>query len=123
MRFRRVVLLALTALLLGNLAGCEYLPFGYTPIGDIVANPAAYEGREVKVKGRVQDVTKVPFMETKFYTLAADGYQIPVLTDRTLPMVDSEVVVIGEVENIAIINNQSIGLHIREIKRVDKPLW
>ena len=123
MRFHSVIVSVMVVVLLGWLAGCEYLPGGYTPIADIIANPAAYEGKQVKVKGRVQDVTKVPLMETKFYTLAANGYQIPVLTDRTLPTVNSEVVVIGEVENIAIINNQSIGMHIREIKRLDKPLW
>ena len=106
----------------GVLASCEYLPFGYTPIKDIVANPTAYEGKEVKVRGRVLEVTKIPFVEPKFYTLAADGYQLPVLTEHTTPAVDAEVVVIGRVENIAIIGNQSIGMHIRESKRLDKPL-
>lgn len=108
---------------LSVLASCEYLPFGYTPIKDIVANPTAYEGKEVKVRGRVQDVTKIPFVEPKFYTLAADGYQLPVLTEHTTPAVNAEVVVIGRVENIAIIGNQSIGMHVREIKRLDKPFW
>jgi hypothetical protein len=119
----RICGLGLLILAAALFAGCEYSPFGYTPIKEIVANPTVYEGKEVKVKGRVQEVTKIPFIEPKFYTLVADGYSLPVLTDQAIPAVDTEVVVIGRLENIAIIGSQSIGMHIREIKRVDKPIF
>ena len=38
------------------LAGCDYLPFGYTPIKDIVAAPANFDGKEVKLKGKVKEI-------------------------------------------------------------------
>lgn len=101
------------------LAGCAYVPFGYTPIKDIVENPAHYANKEVKVKGDVSDVTKLPFLDTAFYTLTQDNYQIVVTTQGTAPATNSRVVVVGTVENVAIIGDESIGLHLREIKRVD----
>ena len=38
------------AVLLCTFAGCDYLPFGYTEIGDVVRNPALYEGKEIKIR-------------------------------------------------------------------------
>lgn len=118
-----MLLVVASMVVLCAVAGCEYLPFGYTPVKDIINNPSAYDGKEVKVRGKVLEVTKIPFVESKFYNLAADGYEIPVMTDHSTPPANTEVVVIGKVENIAIINNQSIGLHIEETKRIDRPFW
>ena len=67
---RRGAPMALAGALL--LAGCDYLPFGYTPLKEIVAAPAQFEGREVKVKGRVRDVIKLPILVT-VYDLVAQG--------------------------------------------------
>jgi hypothetical protein len=116
--FQRLLALCLLFLFLTS-AACEYLPFGFTPIKDIVNNPAQYENREVKVKGVVSQVTKLPFLEIKLYILTEDNYQIPVLTRGTLPPAESRVVVTGVVENVAIVGNESVGLHLRETKRLD----
>mgnify|MGYP001445114977 CR=1 FL=1 len=54
------------------LAGCDALPYGVTPIKDITAAPANFEGKEVKLKGKVASVTKVPLLDLKAYTLRDD---------------------------------------------------
>ena len=58
------------------LAGCDYLPFGYTAIRDIVAAPANFEGKEVKLKGKVTDITRVPIVELKSFALNDDTAEI-----------------------------------------------
>ena len=40
------------------LSGCDYLPFGFTPVKEIVASPAQFEGKEVRVRGKVKDITQ-----------------------------------------------------------------
>lgn len=102
-----------------SLAACIYLPFGFTPIKDIVENPAHYENKEVKVKGTVSIVTKIPFVEMKFYILTDGKYELPVTTRGSLPSAKSKVVVVGVVENVAIIGNESLGLHIRETDKIE----
>lgn len=101
------------------LSACAYVPFGFTPIRDILAHPTQYENKQVKVLGVVSDVTKLPFLNTAFYTLTENKAQIIVTTQATTPASGSHVIVVGEVESVAIIGDQSIGLHIREIKRVE----
>ncbi|HUW50121.1 MAG TPA: hypothetical protein VMV75_03820 [Sulfuricella sp.] len=105
----------LTALML--LSGCDYLPFGLTPVKDIVASPAQFEGKEIRVKGKVKDVTKVPLVDIRFYVLDDGSGEVTVLTRNDLPAVNDTVTVKGVVESAAILGGQSIGLRIRETKR------
>lgn len=109
-----VVLLCLSAL-----HGCDYLPFGSVPVADILSNPARYEGQEVKVKGVVVDVTKISLLGVSYYTINDQGSQIMVTAKDSLPATNKQVIVIGRVANLMIIGNQSIGLHLSEIKRVE----
>lgn len=105
----------LTALLL---VGCDYLPFGHTPIGDIVAAPARFEGAEVRIKGMVKDVTKIPLLEIKLFVLIDDGAEIAVITEQPLPRVGDSVAVRGTVESAAILGGQSLGLRVTESRRL-----
>jgi hypothetical protein len=109
-----VVLLCFAAL-----TGCDYLPFGYVPVKDIVSNPAQYEGQKIKVKGVVSDVTKISLLGIRWYTLNDKGSQIMVVAKETLPVANKQVIVIGAVENFMLIGNESLGLHLSEIKRID----
>jgi hypothetical protein len=104
-------------------AGCEYMPFGYATVGEILSNPSAYDNREVKVRGTVSEVTKIPFIDLKIYALNDGGSRIVVVTQGSTPPAGAKVTVVGRVENVAIVGNESIGLHIRELKRVDKPVF
>lgn len=110
------VVLTVASLFLG---GCDYLPIGCVSISDIVANPAQYEGKTVKVRGIVSGVTKIPFVDIQYYSLADNGSQITVFPGGALPVVQANITVIGLLENITIIGNQGFGVHLKETKRVD----
>jgi hypothetical protein len=109
------ILLALT----GSLSACVYLPFGYTALGDVLSNPARFEGWTVKVRGRIAQVNKVPLLDIQSYTLAEAGHGIPVMTGNNLPTRGSWVAVVGVVHSFAIVGGRSIGVHLREKQRVD----
>jgi hypothetical protein len=105
-------------LLMGaTLPGCDYLPFGYTPVKEIVASPANFEGREVKLKGRVVDVLRLPVLG-QGYTLEQDGAQLFVITRGELPAVKSEVALKGTVRSVAIIGGKALGTQVQETKRL-----
>lgn len=99
------------------LAGCDYLPFGYTPIREILAAPAQFEGREVKLRGRVKDVMKLPIIG-QAYTLRDDGGELVVMTKGTLPPENTEIALKGIVRSTAIIGGHSFGLRVEETRRL-----
>lgn len=100
------------------LTGCDYLPFGYTPIGEITIGPARYEGQELNVKGKVIKISKLPFFEIKSYTLQDRTGEIIVVTEHTLPSVDETVAIKAIVKTAAILDNQSFGLRLQEVKKL-----
>jgi hypothetical protein len=100
-----------------TLPGCDYLPFGYTPVKEIVASPANFEGREVKLKGRVVDVLRLPVLG-QGYTLEQDGAQLFVIARGDLPAVKSEVALKGTVRSVAIIGGKALGTQVQETKRL-----
>jgi hypothetical protein len=100
-------------------SGCDYLPTGRVTIKDIISNPSQYDGKEVKVKGVVSDVTKIPLVGVKFYVLNDQNAQIFVVPKESVPASKSTVTVIGVVKNVAIIGGESIGPHIEEVRRVE----
>ncbi len=99
------------------LAGCDALLFGVTPIRDITAAPANFEGKEVKLKGKVASITKLPLVDMKSYTLRDDTGEITVTTQGALPAVNDGVGVRGTVKSTAIIGGHSLGLRVEESKR------
>jgi len=121
---RSLFAICLTAGLLFStltLTGCDYLPFGYVTVGEIVSNPTKYEGKRIKVRGVASDVTKIPFLDVKLYVLKDQGSQIMVVAKESIPTAGEKVAVVGIVENVAILGSESIGLHLREIKRLGIP--
>ena len=100
------------------LAGCDYLPFGYTSIREITAAPASFEGKEVKLKGEVKALTKVPLLDLKSFVLQDGTGEIAVTTKGALPAANSKVVLTGTVASAAIIGGQSLGLHVSETRRL-----
>ncbi len=99
-------------------AACDKLPFGYTKIGDIVKNPAAFDGKELKIQGKVVEVTKLPLIEKKFFNLDDGTGQILVTTEQNVPGMGEKVAVRVRVKSIAIKDTKSIALHATEIKRL-----
>lgn len=108
-----------TALLIAVLllAGCDALGLGVTPVKEVTTAPANFEGKEVRLKGRVVSVTKVPLLDMKAYTLRDDSGEITVTTQGELPAVSDTVGVSGKVKSAAIIGGQSLGLRVEEVKR------
>ncbi len=90
---------------------CDKLPFGYTKIGDIVKNPAAFDGKEIQIQGKVVEVTKLPLIEKKFYNLDDGTGQILVTTEQNIPGMGEKVAVRVRIGSIAIENDKSIALH------------
>lgn len=114
MRKCSILLFALLLLL----CGCDYLPFGYTPIGEIAENPGRFEGKPVKVRGEVTEITKVPLIEAKSYSLRDDTGEILVRTEGSLPALHETIVVKVQVKTTAIIDGQSFGLRLIEIEKL-----
>ncbi len=99
------------------LSGCNYLPFGQTPLKEIVAAPAQFEGKEVRIRGKVKDVTKIPLIDLSMYVVDDGSGEVTVIAQDKLPAVNDTVNVTGVVESAAIVGGQSIGLRIKELKR------
>jgi hypothetical protein len=99
-----------------TLAGCDYLPFGYTPVKEIAAAPANFEGKEVKLKGKVASIIKL--MGLQAYTLQDDTGEITVTTQGQLPATGDAVALRGVVKSAVIIGGQSLGLRVEETKRL-----
>ncbi len=100
------------------LAGCDYLPFGYTAIKDIVAAPAHFEGKEVKLDGKVKNVTKLPILDLKSFTLQDGTGEIAVTTQGNLPAINDNLTLKGTVKSTVIIGGQSLGLRVEETRRL-----
>jgi len=122
-RIFAVLLLAGAGLTLG---GCskmaDSLPASYTEIAAISADPAKFEGREVRVKGVVASVGKFPFASTSYFTLRGPaGKELSVVTELPAPAEGSRVWSYGKIENIAIIKGTGMGVHLNESRRICEP--
>jgi hypothetical protein len=98
------------------LAGCDYLPFGYTAIKDIVAAPGPFDGKEVRIKGKARD--PVQFLELKMFVVADETGEIRVSTAGAVPNPGADVAVKGVVKSAVIVGGKSVGLHVQEIERL-----
>ena len=108
---------AVMALAAITLAGCDYLPFGYTTVKEIVTSPGQFEGREVKIKGRVASILKLGAI--KAYTLQDEsGERIMIVTGGQLPAENSEVVLKGKVASALIVGGAAVGQRVEETKRL-----
>ena len=97
-------------------SGCDYLPFGYTTVNEITAAPAAFEGKEIRIKGKAENAASV--MGFRAFILRDDTGEILVVTQADLPAADQTVAVKGTVRSAVIIGGSSIGLRVEESKRL-----
>lgn len=63
--------------------GCDY--FGFTKTKEIADNPIKFEGKEVKVKGTVENAFRIPLTETVVYTVKDDSGSIMVVGTGVKP--------------------------------------
>lgn len=108
----RAAALALAAAL--SLAACDY--FGFTPIKDIAAAPGQFDGKEVKVKGKVSD--PVQLFNLRTFILKDETGEITVTTSGSLPAAGADVAVKGTVRSAVIVSGKSLGLRVEEKERL-----
>lgn len=96
------------------LAGCGQ---SVLPIGDIAKTPAAFEGREVTLRGSASQMLKLPFADAKGYRLRDASGEIAVWTTAAMPADGEELLVRGRVESAMIVGGESFGLAVQEIER------
>ena len=97
------------------LSGCNSI--NATPISEINASPANFDGKEVVLHGVAKEPTRLPLLNLKSYVLKDDSGEIAILTEGDLPKVNEEISVRVKVANIAIINGEPLGTTITEIAR------
>lgn len=100
-----------------SLVGCERAGFGFTKIGEILADPQKYAEQEVSIRGKVVNVVKIPFVSTKLYSVQDGSGEINVRTDGDSPLAGADVRVKGVLDTVAVIGDQNVGIHLREVER------
>jgi len=98
--------------------GCNMIPIGFTTIKEITESPANFDGKEIKLKGTVKSVTKVALLDIKLFVLDDGTGQVTIIPTGDMPGENETVALSGIVENVAIVGGQSLGMHIRETKRL-----
>lgn len=98
------------------LAGCDYLPFGYTSVKDITQTPGRFEGREVKIKGHAENATSL--LGFRAFVLRDDTGEILVVTEGELPAPGDSVALKGTVKSAMIVSGTSVGLRVEETERL-----
>ena len=88
-----------------------------TPIGELNASPANFDGKEVMLRGVAKDVTRMPLFNLKSYVLKDDSGEATILTERELPKMNEEIRVKVRVGNLAIINGEPLGTTFVEVER------
>lgn len=107
------------ALVLGTpLTGCDRLPIGLTNAKNIQQAPSSFEGQEVKLRGTVREIIKLPLIDLKGYRIQDASGEAMVVTKGTEPGEGEEIIVLGKVENPLIIGGQSPGAVIQETRRL-----
>ncbi len=104
-------------LLLALLSACNRLGFGYTPISDIVQKAGSYEGKTVKVRGKVGDVVQLPIGGVRYYMLREGDAELMVVPAENVPAMGEQVSVVGTVSGLAIVGGTNIGLLLTEQRR------
>lgn len=111
------VVLSMAGLLVAG--GCASLPVGFTEVREIKAAPANFDGKEVKLKGRLKVLAKVPLIDTALYSLDDGTGEIMVIpAEKSMPVGQGTVAISGVVESMAILGGSSLGLHVRDARKL-----
>lgn len=90
-----------------------------TPIHEINAAAAAFDGREVHLRGITKEPTRIPLIDLKAYSLEDESGKITILTGAELPRMGIEITVRVRIENLAIIQGEAVGTTIIELQRYE----
>ncbi len=92
---------------------------GITPIQEINAAPANFDGQEVKLKGIPKNPTRLPLVNLKSYVLEDSSGEITVLTELDLPKMNEEITIRAKVKSLAIVKGEAVGLTVTELERYE----
>ena len=104
-----LVVLALTP-------SCDRVGIGFVKIGDLLSKPQEYSG-EVRVRGKVSNAIKIPFVVIALYAVNDGTGEIVVRSEKGVPLSGGQIKVKGSLEALADVGGVHIGLHLREIER------
>lgn len=112
-RALNIVVLSILILTMFATIGC--IPT--TRIGDILANPTQYEGKEVFIKGTVAETIWFPLLEKGVYQLGDGSGNIWVVTIQPPPQKGQSISTKGNVQAAFSIAGQSYGTVLVETQR------
>jgi hypothetical protein len=107
---RKAGAIVLVLTLVATASGCSR--FFATPIKDILDNPAAYEGKVVKVSGDVVDAANL--FVVKFYHLEDSTGRIVVVARKAVPLRGAKVTATGTVHQAFALGDQNLTVIIEE---------
>ena len=110
MKPRRVVAFALCVASLLAAPACSR--FRTTPIGEIVQNPAAFEGKTVRVAGTVVEAANL--FVVKFYKVEDSTGRVTVVARDAVPLRGARVRVRGTVHQAFVLGDQSLTVIVEE---------
>jgi hypothetical protein len=84
-------------------------------IADIRANPGRFQDRTVRIEGVVTSSFGVPLLPFKVYKVDDGTGEVTVISQNSrTPTRGARVRVKGQVDDVAVIGGQAMGLHLKE---------
>lgn len=111
MRFAR---LSLVLLLISSLGACAHA-LRSARVADLRDNPGRYQDHSVSIDGVVTSSFSLPLVPYKMYRVDDGTGEVTVLSQNNrVPSRGARVRVKGKVDDVAMLNGQAVGLHLRE---------
>lgn len=84
-------------------------------VADIQDNPGRFQDRMVRIDGVVTSSWGTPLVPFRLYKVDDGTGELTVISQGSrIPARGARVIVRGRVEDVAVLNGQALGLHIRE---------
>lgn len=110
---KKIIIAIVVLILIGGGAWYYFSRSRHESIEKILVNPKAYEGKVVTIEGEVTDRTAF-FVVLKFYKVRDKTGEIIVLTRKTLPGVNSKVLLKGRIDDAFPVGDQKLVLLVEE---------
>ncbi len=112
-RVLSIIVLSALILLVFTTIGCSRA----TSIGDILANPSQYEGKDLTIKGTVGETAWFALVEKGAYQLGDGSGTIWVITNQPPPQKGQSISTKGKVQSAFSIAGQSYGTVLVETQK------
>jgi hypothetical protein len=112
-RFFLVLAVFVVITAVGQASGCA----STTKIGDILASPLQFEGKEISVKGTIGNSFWISLINKGAYELDDGTGTIWVVTNQPPPQKGLQVSAKGTVSTAVKIGDRSLGTHLTETNR------